>query len=50
MPCIEAAKTYQAGKVSNEITFLSNVMKKNSSVLLIYVLIHLINETAYGRI
>jgi hypothetical protein len=50
MPCTEAAKTYQAGKVSNEMTFLSNVMKNNSAVLLIYVLIHLINETAYGRI
>lgn len=50
MPCIEAAKTYQAGKVSNEMTFLSNVMKNDSAVLLIDVLIHVINEAAYGRI
>ena len=50
MPCIEAAKTYQAGKVSNEMTFLSNVMKNDSAVLLIDVLIHVTNETAYGRI
>jgi hypothetical protein len=37
MPCIEAVKTYQAGKVSNEMTFLSNVMKIDSAVFLIYV-------------
>ena len=42
MPCIEAVQTQQAGKVSNEISFLSNVMKIDSAVLLIYVLIHVI--------
>jgi hypothetical protein len=42
MPFIEAVKTYQAGKVSNEMTFLSNVMKIDSAVLLICVLIHVI--------
>jgi hypothetical protein len=50
MPCIEAIKTYQAGKVSNEITFLSNVMKIDSAVLLIYVLIHVIKLDFYERI
>jgi hypothetical protein len=31
MPCIEAVKTYEAGKVSNEMTFLSSVMKNRFS-------------------
>jgi len=39
MPCIEAVITYQAGNVSNEITFLSDVMKIDSAVFLNYVLI-----------
>jgi hypothetical protein len=40
--CIEAIKTYLTGKVSYEMTLLSNVMKIDSAVLLIYVSSHVI--------